>query len=806
MNKKTLFILVVMFCISGLSYAQKQVLWYDSPGVHWEEAIPLGNSRLGAMVYGTPHHEEIQLNEETIWGGKPHRNDNSNAAYVLPIAQQLIFEGKKDQANKLINANFFSGTYGMPYQTAGSVFLDFAGHENYRNYYRELNLDRAVATTRYTVDGVEYTREAFVSFADDVVIMRISANRKGCLHFNMSYTRPADFKVFSKDDKLILESKGTEHEKIKGEVEYQVQTQIKNVDGDVNVLDDKIQVSNATTAIIYISIASNFIDYKTLGADFATKAAEKLETATQKNYKTAIKEHEGLFSKQFGRFKLNLGSKPECAEKNTIQRIVDFQKDQDPALVALLCQFGRYLLICSSQPGGQPANLQGIWCQSMRPSWDSKYTLNINAEMNYWPAEVTNLSETHLPFLQMIKELSESGQKTASSMYNAKGWTVHHNTDVWRETGPIDYAGSGMWPTGSAWVCQHIWEHYLFTGDKKFLAEFYPVLKGACDFFLSTLVKHPQYGWMVVCPSVSPEHGGVSAGCTMDNQLVFDLLTRTAKANEILDEDLAYRNCLRDMVKRLAPMQVGQYTQLQEWLEDKDKVDDTHRHVSHLYGLYPSNQISPYRTPELFEAARNSLLYRGDFATGWSIGWKVNLWARLLDGNHAYEIVNKMLTLAGRNGVKDGRTYANLFTAHPPFQIDGNFGLTAGVAEMLVQSHDGAVHLLPAVPDIWKTGSVSGIKARGGFEVSMNWEDGDITEVTVASTLGGNLRLRSYVPLKGKNLKEIDASSSNMYLETVEVASPIISPQASLKGNSLKKVYEYDVPTKVGGKYTFKRL
>ena len=785
--------------------AQELKLWYNRPAKVWEEALPLGNSRLGAMVYGIPGREELQLNEETIWGGRPHNNDNPKAKDALSIVRQMIFDGKTREADKLINETFFTGINGMPFQTAGSVILNFPGHENFSDYYNELDLNRAVSTTRYNSGGVEYTRETFTSFADDVIIMQISANRKGAVNFEMEYRRPAAFDVSADGNVLVLEGKGSTHEGIPAEISYQIRTLIKSQDGKVDVSGKKIKVEGATVATLYISIGSNFIDYKTVGADYAAKASDILKKAIKKPYKSAIKKHTEIYNKQFDRFKLNLGTLPASAQKNTLQRITDFQTNQDPSLVTLLCQFGRYLLICSSQPGGQPANLQGIWCNSMNPAWDSKYTININAEMNYWPAEVTNLSETHLPFLQMVKELSETGRHTASSMYGAEGWTAHHNTDIWRVAGPVDFAAAGMWPTGGAWVSQHLWEHYLYNGDKTYLAEVYPVMKGAADFFLSFLVQHPTKGWMVVSPSVSPEQGPMSAGCTMDNQLVFDVLTKTAQANEILGEDKAYRERLLAMSAKLPPMQIGKHKQLQEWLEDVDDPKNEHRHVSHLYGLYPGNQISPYGNPELFEAARNSLIYRGDLATGWSIGWKVNLWARLLDGNHAYKIVNNMLTLAGENS-HDGRTYPNMFTAHPPFQIDGNFGLTAGIAEMLIQSHDGAIHLLPAIPDIWPVGSVSGLKARGGFEVSMKWAGGQVSEVKIISGLGGNLRLRSSVPLTGKGLKEAVGQNPNILQNPNPIAKPLISEQIQLKGLGLKKVYEYDVFTEKGKTYIFTQV
>lgn len=783
--------------------AQELKLNYDRPAAVWEEALPLGNSRLGAMVYGIPQREELQLNEETIWAGSPYRNDHPAALKALPEIRQLIFEGQNREADQLINRTFFTKTHGMPFQTAGSVILNFHGHENHSGYHRELDLNRAVATTRYTVNHVEYIRETFASFADDVIIMRLTAGKKGALNFDLGYNNPSQHTTFKRGNALVLKGRGSDHEGIPGGIVYQIHSSVNNRDGKVELTDNKISVTGATSVILYISIGTNFVDYNTIGTEQEEKAASRLAAAMQKKYDSALKKHTEIFGRQFNRFKLDLGSLPASSATCTTQRIINFEKDQDPSLVALLAQFGRYLLICSSQPGGQPANLQGVWCNSRHPAWDSKYTININTEMNYWPAEVTNLAETHQPLFQMIKELSVSGRPTAQILYGADGWVAHHNTDLWRVTSPIDFAAAGMWPTGGTWLSQHLWEHYLYTGDKAFLADAYPAMKGAADFCMTALVEHPQYGWMVISPSVSPEHGPVTAGCTMDNQLVFDMLTRTAEATRLLGGDEAYRQRLLDMVKKLPPMQIGKHTQLQEWLEDRDDPKNDHRHVSHLYGLYPGNQINPYTTPELFEAARNSLIYRGDMATGWSIGWKVNLWARLLDGDHAYKIINNMLTLAGKD-LPDGRTYPNMFTAHPPFQIDGNFGLTAGVAEMLIQSHNGAVHLLPALPGLWENGSVSGIVARGGFELDMKWADGNVSEVKVLSKIGGNLRLRSAVPLTGKGLKEATGSNPNLLLAPAQTAQPIISGEASLKGISLDKVYEYDILTQPGKTYVFK--
>ncbi|MCA5004629.1 glycoside hydrolase family 95 protein [Sphingobacterium bovistauri] len=800
----------VIYFIALPGYAQQnnslRLQYYEPADAKvWEQALPIGNGRLGAMIYGIPATEEIQLNEETIWAGGPYRNDNPKAGVNLKKIQQLVFEGKTKEADKLLNETFFTKTHGMPFQTAGSLLINFPGHDSYQKYYRELDIEQAKSISRYEINGVTYTREIFSSFSDDVIIVSIKASKKNALTFDLQYKNPARHTVSAKDNILILEGRGGDHEGIKGEVIYQTHTTVKNVDGLVNIVDNKLQVKNATSVVVYISIGTNFINYKSVAGDAGQQAESKLSAALKVNYSDALESHSKFYNAQFNTFKLDLGKTTAVDEISTTERIRQFQKTQDPSLVTLLTQFGRYLLICSSQPNGQPANLQGIWNNSLYPAWDSKYTININTEMNYWPAESTNLSHTHRPLIQMVKELSESGKETAKSLYNAEGWVAHHNTDVWRVTSPIDFAAAGMWFTGGTWLAQHLWEHYLYNGDKKYLREVYPILKSASDFLLSTLIPHPKYqdkGWMVLSPSISPEHGPMAAGVTMDNQLVFDMLTRTALANEILGEETSYRDKLRAMAKRIPPMQVGKHTQLQEWLEDVDDPKNEHRHVSHLYGLYPGNQISPYSTPALFEASRNSLRYRGDFATGWSIGWKVNLWARLLDGNHAYKIINNMLTLADKDN-RDGRTYPNMFTAHPPFQIDGNFGLTAGVAEMLIQSHDGAVHVLPALPSAWKKGSVQGIKARGGFEIDMQWSDALVNTLKVKSVIGGNLRLRSYVPLKGKGLKVAKGMNKNILLNREIGATALVSNQANLKGNNLQKVYEYDIQTTAGKTYSF---
>ncbi|MCF0064550.1 glycoside hydrolase family 95 protein [Dyadobacter chenwenxiniae] len=815
--RRIFYLLFLAFITPGYAQTPRvQKLWYNQPsGKTWENALPVGNGRLGGMVYGNVVNETIQLNEHTLWSGGPNRNDNPDALAALPEIRKLIFEGKQKEAEKLANKTIITKkSHGQMFQPLGDLRLNFPGHESFTNYYRELDIERAVAKTTYQVDGVSYTREVLASFPERVIVIRLTADKPGMLAFDASYAslhKNKSIKTTASKD-LTIAGTAADHEGVKGMVRFKGIARIKTEGGSVTANDTLLMVKGANAATIYISIATNFKNYNDVSGDENALAASYLDKASSKSYAAMLNPHIAAYQKYFKRVKFDLGT-TDLGNLPTDERLKNFRNVNDPELVTLYYQYGRYLLISSSQPGGQPANLQGIWNNKMMPPWDSKYTININAQMNYWPAERTNLSELHEPFLKMVEELSQTGKETAKTMYGARGWMAHHNTDIWRATGAIDGAFWGMWIAGGGWTSQHLWQHYLYHGDKAYLAKIYPILKGAATFYADFLVEHPKYKWLVVNPGSSPEnapaaHEGSSldAGTTMDNQIAFDVFSSTIRAAEILKKDAAFTDSLRQMRKRLPPMHVGQHGQLQEWLDDVDDPNDHHRHVSHLYGLFPSDQISAYRTPELFSAARTTLLHRGDVSTGWSMGWKVNWWARLQDGNHAFTLIKSQLSPLGTSK-EGGGTYNNLFDAHPPFQIDGNFGCTSGITEMLMQSADGSVHLLPALPDVWQAGNIGGLLAQGGFElVNMEWKEGKLTKVAVKSKLGGNLRLRAPNELKsadGKAVKVASGQNANAFYQNEEVTNAVISPKANAATPDLKKTVLYDIPTQAGKTYVF---